>query len=123
MKVNPSVTDRITLFRAAWQELAPTESFAGKTLAEFMTATETPLDLRADILKLEKQLEGKRTERDLADAAATRLLELVVNSVRGNPEFGSDSSLYRALGYVRRSERRSGLTRKKAGNASGANAA
>ncbi len=36
---------------------------------------------------------------------------MVVNSVKGTPGFGPDSPLYRALGYIRKSERRSGLSR------------
>jgi hypothetical protein len=46
-----------------------------------------------------------------------------VNSVRGTPGFGPDSPLYRALGYVRKSERKSGLTRKGATPAVDANVA
>jgi len=37
---------------------------------------------------------------------------LVVNSIRGNPEFGPNSQLYRACGYVAYGERSSGLTRR-----------
>jgi hypothetical protein len=43
--------------------------------------------------------------------------------VRGTPQHGPDSSLYRALGYIRKSERRSGLTRKGLEKSPGANAA
>ena len=111
------------MFRTAWKELAPQESFAGMTLAGFEAATALPLTLRDQILGLEKQLEGRKTERTKADAAARLLLDLVVNSVRGTPQYGPDSSLYRALGYVRKSERRSGLTRKGLQKSPGANAA
>ena len=111
-KTNPYIADRITVFRTAWKELAPQESFAGMTLAGFEAATTLPLTLRDQILALEKQVEGRKTERTKADAAARQLLDLVVNSVRGTPLHGPDSSLYRALGYVRKSERRTGLTRK-----------
>jgi len=36
---------------------------------------------------------------------------LVVNAVKGDPNYGDDSDLYDAMGYTRRSERASGLTR------------
>jgi hypothetical protein len=107
-----SVTERIQTFRAAWRELAPEATFAGMTLAEFEVASAAPLNLPDEIVALEKQLEGKKTERSKADAAAVELLDLLVNSVRGTPGFGQDSALYRAFGYVRKSERKSGLTRK-----------
>ena len=35
---------------------------------------------------------------------------LVVYGVMGNPAYGPDSDLYEAMGYVRKSERKSGLT-------------
>ena len=115
--------DRIMTFRAAWRELAPTATFAGMDLAEFEAASGPPLALRADIAALELQLDGKKSAKADADMAATDLLDLVVNSVRGTPGFGPDSPLYRALGYVRKSERKSGLTRKGATPAVDANAA
>ena len=37
----------------------------------------------------------------------------VVNGVKGDPNFGDDSDLYDSMGYVRKSDRQSGLTRKK----------
>ena len=54
----------------------------------------------------------KRVETQAAIAEAAELLDLVVNSVKGTQGFGSDSALYRAFGYVRKSERKTGLTRK-----------
>ena len=70
------------------------------------------MQLRAEILALEKQLEGRKADRSLADDTVSELMDLVVNSVRGTPVFGPDSPLYRAMGYIRKSERRSGLTLK-----------
>lgn len=106
------MAERIRLFKAAWNEQAPEESFAGMTYAQFEAASAEPLALRDEILQLDIQREVKRTERDQADLAARNLCDLVVNSVRGTPRHGKDSALYRALGYVRQSERKSGLTRK-----------
>lgn len=111
------------VFRTAWKELAPEKSFAGMTLAEFETATTLPLAIRDQIVALEKQMVGRKTDRMTADTAANVLLDLVVNSVRGTPQYGPDSSLYRAMGYVRKSERRSGLTRRGLQKLPGTNAA
>jgi hypothetical protein len=38
--------------------------------------------------------------------------QLVVSGVLADPSEGPDSSVYEAMGYTRKSERRSGLTRK-----------
>lgn len=123
MPTSKPIVDRIETFRAAWRELAPDATFAGMSLAEFEGASAAPLVLRDEISDLELQLNGKKTERSIADGAAGELLSLVVNSVRGTPGYGEDSALYRAFGYVRKSERRSGLTRKARASTDSADAA
>ena len=122
-RVSNSIVERIESFSVAWRELAPDATFAGMTLSEFEEATVAPLSIRDEITAVAKQLEGKKTERSLADEAASEVLDLVVNSVRGTPGFGEDSALYRAFGYVRKSERKSGLTRKGTTTAVDANVA
>jgi hypothetical protein len=117
------IVDRIETFRAAWREMAPGASFAGMTLAEFEVAIAAPLGLRDEITDLELKLVGKKAERSISDGAAGEMLSLVVNSVRGTPGFGRDCPLYRAFGYVRKSERKSGLTRKARVTTKGADAA
>ena len=104
--------DRIATIRAAWKELGPLAVLAGRTLEQFEAETEIPLQLRIEIRALEKQLEGRKADRSLADESVSEVMDLVVNSVRGTPAFGPDSPLYRAMGYIRKSERRSGLTRR-----------
>jgi hypothetical protein len=103
--------------------MVPDATFAGMTLAEFEEASAAPLNLRDGIMALETQLEGTKAAMSIADLAAAELLDLVVNSVRGTPGFGQDCALYRALGYVRKSDRKSGLTRKGTKPAVDANAA
>lgn len=55
-----------------------------------------------------------QNQRDDADVVTNEAIQKVVKGVAGDPDFGEDSDLYEALGYVRKSERRSGLSRKKA---------
>jgi hypothetical protein len=75
-----------------------------------------------DVLKTNRQKKIQDARKNFSEALNTLeqadkefrdLLDLVINSVRGNHAYGADSSLYRALGYVPRSERASGLTRKR----------
>lgn len=123
MATTKPIVDRIETFCAAWREMAPGASFAGMSFAEFEVAIAAPSGLRDEISDLELQLVGKKAERSIADEAAGELLSLVVNSVRGTPGFGRDCPLYRAFGYVRKSERKSGLTRKARPSTKGADAA
>ena len=108
----PPTAERIAIFQAAWREIAPAASFAGMTLAEFETNT-APLTQSLQRLQvLDAQYAAELKTRDEADAAARETLRIVANAVRGNPAYGEDSALYRAMGFVPLSERQSGLTRK-----------
>ncbi len=111
-RVFPSVADQIHAIRLAWRQASPSAVIAGMTLAEFEAATTEPLATRQEIERLNIQLNCARTKRDIADVAARDLLELVVSGVKGTPEFGANSVLYGLLGYVRRSERKTGKVRK-----------
>lgn len=107
----PPVAERVGIFIAAWREIAPEASFAGMTLAEFETAT-TPVEANADkLLALAAQTSAALREKGEVESTARVLLRKVANSVRGDDAYGEDSPLYRAMGYVPLSERRSGLTR------------
>lgn len=121
-KLNKMV-ERIKVFQAAWLENAPDAVFAGKTLAEFKVATKAPGELREEILGLEQQVGRRRVESLKAIVTAGEVLDLVVNSVKGTPGFGADSALYRSFGYIRKSERKTGLTRKRAAKSPSTDAA
>ena len=114
-RLKNKVIERIPEINAAWRELAPEATFADMTLAQFEAAVTQPETLRKEIKALDKMLAGKKTQRSDADKAAGELLELVINSVKGTPGFGPNSDLYHACGYVRKIDRKSGLSRK--GNA------
>jgi hypothetical protein len=96
-----------------WQTLAQEKSFGGMTLAQFKTALQPSFDIRTEIERLEDELTSAKTRRDAADKESLRRVQLVVNGVYGDPEEGPDGDLYESFGYVRDSERKSGLTRGK----------
>jgi hypothetical protein len=50
--------------------------------------------------------------RDDEEKALNRLLILVAHGVRSDPAYGEDSALYRSMGFIPKSERNSGLTRR-----------
>ena len=98
--------------RLVWKEQAPEAVFAGKPL----------VDLEASLAELQQSNEELKI-RDQARSAAVKtrddklkslaaLLRNVVKGVQGHPEYGEDSPLYRAMGFVPFSERSSGLTRR-----------
>ena len=105
--------DRLEKIFSAWKQLASAESFGGMTLAQFETFVNNSKNDRAAIVALEDQLTAAQDKRDDTDKVSLAKAELVVNGVIGDPAFGPDSALYEAMGYIRKSERKSGLTRKK----------
>ena len=100
----------------AWQTLRPAKSFAGLTLDQFKAKMQPSLDARATIAALENQMIAAQDQRDAADDAALATILQVVSGVKADATEGDNSELYEAMGYVRKSERASGLSRvKKAG--------
>jgi hypothetical protein len=97
----------------AWRTLAPDKSFGGMTLAQFeSTAVGPARTARQRIDDLNDQITEALATREQADDAFDTKAQLVVNGVIGDPTEGPDSPLYAAFGYTRKSERKSGLTRK-----------
>lgn len=96
----------------AWATLAPDSTFGGMTLAQFRAIAKPAQDARTRIDDLEAQLKQATADRDAADDACLAKAQMVVNGVLADPTEGPDSALYEAMGYTRKSERKSGLTRK-----------
>jgi hypothetical protein len=97
----------------AWQTLAPSKSFGGMTLAQFEAAATPAREARQRIEELEARLKQEIAAREQADAAFAAKAQLVVAGVLADPTEGPDSALYEAFGYTRKSERKTGLTRRK----------
>ena len=101
-----------------WKEQAPEAVFAGKPLVDLEAALAGLQESNKD-LKIRDQARSAAVKtRDDKLKSLTVLLRSVVKGVQSHPEYGEDSPLYRAMGFVPFSERSSGLTRRsKAGSA------
>ena len=95
----------------AWSSLCPTKSFFGMTLDQFKEAVKPCADLRVEIAETRKRLMSLTAKCKDADAAALKLTKSIVQSVKADPTEGENSPLYAAMGYVRASDRSSGLKR------------
>ena len=107
-----NTAERIERMVNAWRTLAPEKTFGGMTLAQFEAATAPSRDTRARIEDLNDQLTKEIADRDAADDVSAAKAQQVVAGVLADPTEGPDSPLYEAFGYTRKSERKSGLTRK-----------
>jgi hypothetical protein len=113
MKSSPqNFEDNLKKIIAAWEEFAPGATFFGRTLAQFKAETAPCLTYRAEIKKKETEIGVLQNQRNDADAAANPVILGVVAGVKGDVNYGDDSALYELMGYVRKSERASGLHRK-----------
>jgi len=112
MNPNPSGIEKQLLdVLAGWEEHAPQAQFSELSLAQYKTKVKPSLEARDRIRTLERQLDAERIIRDNADVISVQTTLNVVNSVKGDPACGEDSAVYASFGYVRKSDRKSGLTR------------
>jgi hypothetical protein len=110
--------DKINLTNTAWETLSPAKSLAGLTLAQFQAKLQPSLDARAEIAELDAKLKAAQNRRD--DKESLKVIDRVVKAVAADEAERDDGELYEAMGYVRKSEPRSGLTRRKAASATAA---
>lgn len=105
--------EKIQQILNAWRDLASLKSFGGMTLNQFEAKVQPSFDARLQVAQIENQLAQAINVRDDADEVSLDTIQLVVNGVIGDPQEGPNSALYEAMGYTRKSERKTGLTRKK----------
>ena len=79
------------------------------TLARFKAAVQPSLAARDEVANLDGQRPVSLNKRAAADQDSNDTMLMVVNAVKGDPDHGEDSALYAAMGYVRKSERRTGV--------------
>ncbi len=105
--------EKVSKMLSAWLEGAAEASFMGikrDTLAALSTQAET---VEEELDDLRAQVKMKEDELADINTQMSNMTVAVGNGVRGDANFGDDSALYGAMGFVRKSERKSGLTRKK----------
>ena len=110
---NKTVKDKCNTMNDAWVEGARGVTFNGIEQATFQAAIEAAAADDAAIADLESELKMKRDIRDDKYKALDQQRSKIGMGVAGDVAFGNDSPLYGAMGFVRKSEKKSGLTRKK----------
>ena len=107
------IRERCNVMNDAWFEGAPAAKFIAINQNDFQIEIEAAEADDATIANLESELKIKRDVRDDKYSALDQKRSQIGNSVAGDPAYGNDSPLYGAMGFVRKSERKSGLTKKK----------
>lgn len=112
MMRNKQIRESAALVLSVWAQLAPNEKFGGYTLEEYRVLVAKSDGQRQRLVELQALRVGALRLRNEADRALNVARLEVVDGVRGHEMFGANSPLYKAMGYVLRDERRSGLTRR-----------
>ena len=105
---------RIETLLSSWEEHAPNAKFFSLTLGELKLQMNSSLKSREEIADCEAKAKAAIVQRDNADIENRETIYNVVNAIRGDANYGENSPLYAALGYVPRNQRASGLSRSKA---------
>jgi hypothetical protein len=104
---------KIDTVMQAWSKLRPSKTFSGLTLEQGQAGVKPSYDVRAEIADAELRLQSANARRVTVDAASLDIVRRIVNAVKSDPQEGEDGELYAAMGFVRRSDRSSGLTRRR----------
>lgn len=110
---NKQTFEKIEVFIHAWAKLRAGKSFGGLTLEQGIALIQPSRDVRAEIAEAELRLQSANARRVTVDRASMKTLQRVINAVKADPEEGDDGDLYEAMGFVRRTDRDSGLTRRR----------
>lgn len=114
-----AILERLNKMLNAWEQMASDEVFGGMTLTQFRAIVTRCVNARELLADLAAQTTAATTERENADDAGLAAAKLMANGVRASPQHGENSALYEGIGYVRTSERKSGLHRTKASKKGG----
>jgi hypothetical protein len=111
-KTDNQLTRRRKQIIDAWRAIAPDAVLNGKTLEQWIEATKAPGEVRQRMDEAKSEIEAMRQKIRLEESGVRVKIADLLDALKGAPEFGANSPLYRAFGYVPRNARKSGLTRK-----------
>ena len=112
MRTSTHLIQRLTTLFEVWTELRPAKTFAGMTLEQFKAAVGPSLDARVRLEHARKEVDAAIVARDNADRQSNVLADRLAAAFVAEEEEGYNGVLYAKLGYVRKADRNSGLTRR-----------
>ena len=95
----------------AWKQLAADKAFGGMTVEQFEAVIGPSFTMRQQLDDLDNQRTHLINSRGDADDVSLAKAAAAIAGMNADPGFGPNSSLIEACGYVRQSERKSGLHR------------
>lgn len=113
MPATKRIRERVTQMNDAWAGGAPDAVFGGISQPQFDTKIKAADAADKEIDDLEAALSLKKQSREGLYADLYEDSVKILAGLKGDHRFGDDHPLVDAMGFVRDSERKSGLTRKK----------
>ena len=109
--------EKLSRILNAWKTLAADKAFGGMTVEQFEAVIGPSFTTRQQLDDLDNQRTHLINSRNDADELSLARAAAAVAGMNADPGFGPNSSLIEACGYVRQSERKSGLHRGTGGGA------
>jgi hypothetical protein len=109
--------EKLSRILNAWKTLAADKTFGGMTVEQFEAVIAPSFTTRQQLDDLDNQRTHLINTRGDADELSLAKAAAAVAGMNADPGFGPNSSLIEACGYVRQSERKSGLHRGTSGGA------
>ena len=103
--------ERLRRILNAWKTLAADKAFGGMTVEQFEAVIAPSFTTRQQLDELDHQRTHLINTRGDADELSLTKAAAAIAGMNADPGFGPNSSLIEACGYVRQSERKSGLHR------------
>jgi hypothetical protein len=112
---NKQVRERVEKMNSAWAQGASSIPFGGITQTAFEGEITGVAADDQEIANLQAQVKMKQTARDERYKRINGMSIKVRDGVEGHADFGPNHPIIDAMGFVRTSDRKSGLTQKKTG--------
>ena len=103
--------NKLSTVLSGWEKFAPESRFGELSLEQFKEAVASSVHSREQMADCRLRLKGLIALRGSADVVNLAVVQRVVAGVLAHPEYGRNSGMYRALGYIPHNERASGLKR------------
>jgi gamma-glutamyl-gamma-aminobutyrate hydrolase PuuD len=107
------IREHVTEINDAWAQGAPTAVFSGIAQTQFDAKIKAAAGADQEIDELEAALNLKKQFRDGLYEALNDDAVKIHLGVQGHPEFGKDHPILDPMGFVRDSQKKTGLTRRK----------
>jgi hypothetical protein len=101
-----SLAEKLAKITTGWEQAATEAKFANMPLVEFQSITGRSLNLRNAHAAANANYSVLVSNRMAQEKVLREKVQQIISAIRADAAYGPDSNLYRAIGFVPRSERR-----------------